>query len=102
MKKQISLGLIGIGYWGLNYVRIFSELPNTTLKFVFDLDQKRLKLVKKTSPTIKLTPDYKEILNDREVDAVVVATPATTHYQIIKDCLEKNKNVLAEKPLTLK
>ncbi len=101
MKKQINLGLIGIGYWGLNYVRIFNETPKAKLKFACDLNSSRLKLVKKSYPDIILTSDYREIISNSEVDAVVVATPATSHHQIVKESLENNKHVLVEKPLTV-
>lgn len=102
MKKQVNLGLIGIGYWGLNYVRIFSEIPKAKLKYACDLSSSRLKLVKKNYPDILLTANYQDILNNPEIDAVIIATPATTHSKIVKESLGKNKSVLVEKPLTVK
>ncbi len=101
MKKQINLGLIGIGYWGLNYVRIFKEIPSANLLYACDLNRSRLKLVKKNHPEVKITTNYQEILKKEEIDAVIIATPASSHYQIVKESLKKNKSVLVEKPMTL-
>ena len=98
---MIKLGIIGCGHWGPNYIRDFNKLANATVSKCCDINQESLNRIKTLYSSIELTKDYKDILGDSEINAVVVATPATTHYKIIKDCLEYEKDVLAEKPLTL-
>jgi len=96
--KKIIFGIIGIGYWGQNYIRILKELGNTELKWCADLDDNNLKKIKLHYPDIKTTKNYKDILKDDSVKAVVIVTPANTHHKVIKDCLDSDKNVLVEKP----
>ena len=98
---MIRLGVIGCGQWGLNYVRVFSELPSSRVTYCNDLNGDRLNHVKRAYKSIKITTDYWELLDGNRVDGVVVATPASTHYKIVKDCLSSGKDVLVEKPLTL-
>lgn len=90
MQKAINLGIIGIGYWGSLLVKKFSSLPRVNLPVVSDL--------KKTYPGIKTVRNYKKILENTNVDAVVVATPVLTHYEITKDALLAGKHVFVEKP----
>ncbi len=100
MEKRIGMAIIGCGYWGPNYVRIFNELDDSNLLYIADIDRGKLtKLIKNSS--VKATKDYKEILKDPGVDAVVVSTPSSTHYEIAKNCLLGGKHVLVEKPMTL-
>lgn len=98
---MVRLGVIGCGHWGPNHVRNFSSLPDSQVTWVADLSDERLKCIKDSYPHVSTTKDYKDILKDPKVDAVVVSTPTATHYQIVKDCLGAEKNVLCEKPLTL-
>ena len=97
---QIGIGIIGCGYWGKNYVRIFQELPQTKVVQVSDLQEESLGVVQKYYPSVKITRDYRDILKDSEIDAVVVATPANSHYEITKESLLAGKHVLVEKPLS--
>ena len=94
-----TIGLVGAGYWGKNLVRVFSELG--VLKTICDLDKKVLGERKKEHPNLKTTTDFSEILKDKEIKGVVIATPAATHYQLAKKALEGGKDVLVEKPLVL-
>ncbi len=98
---MIKIGLIGCGHWGPNYIRCFNKLVNSKVVTCCDIKNKNLKRIKELYPKIDLTKDYQEILDNKNIDAVIVATPATTHYKITKDCLKSGKDVLAEKPLTL-
>lgn len=98
---MINIGIIGVGYWGPNYVRIFNELQESNIYVCCDIDSKRLELVRMINSTIKITNNYTELLTDPQVDAVVVSTPASLHYRITKECLEAGKDVLVEKPMTL-
>jgi len=97
MKK---IGVIGCGHWGPNHIRTFSHLDNCKVLMAADLNSQRLKAVKKLFPHIETTNDYKDILQNSGIDAVIVATPTSTHYKIVKECLSHDKDVLCEKPLT--
>jgi predicted dehydrogenase len=98
---KITLGIIGCGHWGPNYVRNFSSMPASDICWVSDLNSERLEHIKQLYPAVKITKDYKKILNDRSIDAVVVATPTVTHYNIARECLEFGKHILVEKPLAV-
>lgn len=97
---MINCSLIGCGYWGPNYIRAINELPDIKLKWACDLDKNKLNKISSAYPLIKFTADYKEILNDEGVKAVIIATPITTHYKLAKDCLNSGKHVLIEKEIT--
>jgi predicted dehydrogenase len=96
----MNIGAIGCGEWGPNHIRTFSNLPDTDVGVCCDIDPERLKTIRELHSNIKTTQDYKELLADKTVDAVVVSTPVNTHYAIVKDCLLSGKHVLCEKPLT--
>ena len=100
MTKQISLGVIGVGYWGSLLVKKFSSLPNTSVLMVADLNSKRLQEIKKSFPKIKTSTKYQDVLRDISIDGVVIATPVLTHYKIAKDALLAEKHIFVEKPLT--
>jgi len=97
---MIRVGIVGCGYWGINYVRIFSELAQATVVRVCDLNEERLRLVHHKYSYVFPTKSLEELLSDPHIDAVVVSTPAVTHYEVVKACLLKNKHVLVEKPLS--
>lgn len=97
--KQLSIGVIGCGYWGPKIIRNFHELPETTVAMVADLDEVKLKRIGLTFPSVHTTTDMRELLNS-DVDAVVVATPVSTHFEIAREALLHDKHVLVEKPLT--
>ena len=98
--EPTGVAIIGCGYWGRNYVRIFSELPDATPVVLCDRDPDRLEEMAKRYPDVKLTMYLEDALALPEVDAAVVATAADTHYEIAGACLVAGKHVLVEKPLT--
>lgn len=98
-KKNINIGIIGCGHWGPNYIRNFDNIGGCKVKFACDLSKQHLDKIKVRFPHIDTTRDYKKILNSDKIDAVVISTPATTHYELIKKALLKKKHVLVEKPL---
>ena len=95
-----TLGLIGFGYWGPNYARILSRLQEVRLKWICDMNEDLLKIAQTDFPKINVSTNYLEVLKDKTVDAVVIATPVTTHAALVKSALEYGKHVLVEKPLT--
>lgn len=98
--NAVRVGVIGYGYWGPNLVRNFAELPDVELVAVADLDLNRLAKVKRRYPETLITQNYRDLF-DFGLDAVVIATPPTTHYAIARDCLQHDLHVLVEKPLTV-
>lgn len=97
---MISIGLIGCGYWGPNLLRNFYALANCRVLCVADLSPASREYVQKYYPCVTTVADYKEILNSN-VTAVVVATPAQTHYSLAKEAIAAGKHVLIEKPLAM-
>lgn len=98
---MVTFGVIGCGHWGPNHIRNFNSLQNASVKSCADLDENRLKQMQSIYPHIITTTDYMDILNDEEINAVVVATPTSTHHKIVKNALENGKDILCEKPLTI-
>jgi predicted dehydrogenase len=95
---NLNLGLIGLGYWGPNYVRTLGGISGCTITWCSDLDESNFGFL--SNMNIKTTNDYKEMLDDQTLDAVIVSTPTSTHYDIVRDVLESGKHVLVEKPIT--
>jgi predicted dehydrogenase len=93
------LAIVGCGYWGQNLIRNFSELKEVEVKAVCDFDLAALARVKRRYPGVELKPGYQEVLSDPRIDAVVVATPVSTHYSFARRALQAGKHVLVEKPL---
>ncbi|HNX82026.1 MAG TPA: Gfo/Idh/MocA family oxidoreductase [Candidatus Omnitrophota bacterium] len=98
-KTKIKVGVIGIGYWGINLVRVFSQL--NALTSICDDNADKLKAVAQTYPGVKRYTSYQEMLLDPEINAVVIATPAITHFEIAKKAFHAQKDVYVEKPLSL-
>jgi predicted dehydrogenase len=96
----MNIGVIGYGYWGPNLVRNFSEVPDAQVVAVSDLDEQRLRLVKARYPAIAITTDHEALLSNRDIDAIVIATPVASHYAIALQALSLKKHVFIEKPLT--
>lgn len=98
---MIGIGVVGYGYWGPNLVRNFVEITSSRVVSVCDLDPKRLALVHARYPGIETTADYRALLKHPEIDAIVIATPVSTHYELAMQALAAGKHVLVEKPLTM-
>jgi predicted dehydrogenase len=96
----IGVGVVGYGYWGPNLVRNFNEVPDARVVKVCDLRPDRLALVGQRYPTVTTTTDYRDVLDDPAVDAVVVATPVSSHAAFALQALRAGKHVLVEKPMT--
>ncbi len=100
MSQPTRIGIIGCGYWGMNHVRVFNELPDSEVVCACDTRADRLQLVRRRFPQIETCALIDEFVCKSYVDAVVIATPANTHYALVKQCLEHGKPVLVEKPVT--
>lgn len=99
--NKISLAIVGAGRWGFNHVRTANQLLDAKNITVFDsFPQVELK-IKELNSEINFTSDFESVLNNKAINAVVIATPAETHFEIAKKCMKAGKNVLVEKPITL-
>jgi predicted dehydrogenase len=98
--SSLNIGVIGYGYWGPNIVRNFFGAADCTVRKVADARPERLKMLYKIFPSIGGVSDADDIIKDREIDAVVIATPVFTHFALAKKALENGKHVLIEKPMT--
>ncbi|MDM9385308.1 Gfo/Idh/MocA family oxidoreductase [Chlorogloeopsis sp. ULAP01] len=104
MTNQIKIAVVGIGRWGVHLLRNFLEHPQVKVVAVVDPNPERLVTVKrqyKLDDTVLLTTEWQVIKQVTGLEAVVIATPASTHYSLITDALNWGYHVLAEKPLTL-
>ena len=101
-QNSIVLAQLGCGYWGPNLLRNFSALPDCTVKYVVDSSAERRAFVESSFPRSRAVPSVEEVLGDGSVDAVVIATPAASHYSLAKQVLEAGKHVFVEKPLATK
>lgn len=99
-KSTLGIGIIGYGYWGPNLVRNIAEIPDARIVSVSDLQESRLKLVQQRYPGIKTTNNCDELINDPTVDAVAIATPVSSHFELGMKALKAGKHVLVEKPMT--
>ncbi len=98
---MIRIAVVGAGGWGKNLVRNYFQIAEADLRYVCDLDEKRLEAAESQFPGIRTTSDFDALLLDTELDAVVIATSAPTHYSLAKRALLANKDVYVEKPFVL-
>lgn len=99
MKNPIRMGVIGAGYWGPNLARNIADLWQTELSYICDIDEQQLEKISSRYPSAKCTTKLEDLL-DSGIEAVSIATPISTHYQIAKKFLNAGKHVLIEKPMT--
>jgi predicted dehydrogenase len=98
-SSQIGIGVVGYGYWGPNLVRNFASIPSARVVGVSDLDPAKLAAVSRSYPGVMATESYEDLLKDSRIDAVAIATPVHTHYELARLALIAGKHVLVEKPL---
>jgi predicted dehydrogenase len=98
---MVKVGVVGVGYWGPNFVRILDELPDFQVAAVCDTDSKKFDRLVGQYPHISFVDSLDKLLDSSDLDAVVVATGSDSHYQVAKQCLLAGKHILVEKPLAL-
>jgi predicted dehydrogenase len=102
LPPPITVAQAGIGYWGPNILRNLAANPRCRVKTAVDFSEDRRNFVTKLYPGIAASGDPEAILSDPEIDAVVIATPASTHFDLAMRCLAAGKHVLVEKPFATK
>jgi predicted dehydrogenase len=98
---MVGIAVVGAGAWGKNHIRVFSEMPDTRLKYICDTDSKKLSSLQKFYPQVRMVEDLDPIIRDPEIQGVVIASSAISHHPLAKEVLMANKDVLVEKPLAL-
>jgi predicted dehydrogenase len=96
---MINIGIVGYGYWGPNLVRNFAETNGLNVAAVADLDTKKLEVVARRYPAVRTTTRFQDLLDDPTIDAIAVATPVNTHYQLGLAALKAGKHLWLEKPM---
>ena len=96
---MINVAVAGLGYWGPNLVRNFNACADTTVVRLCDTDPVRLGAIRRQYPNATCATSFAEVVDDPTVDAVAIATPVSTHYELARSVLEAGKHVLVEKPL---
>ncbi|MCK4350588.1 MAG: Gfo/Idh/MocA family oxidoreductase, partial [Candidatus Krumholzibacteria bacterium] len=93
---MLKVGVVGCGYWGPNLIRNFFNLSGTEVKSCADISENRLKHMKNLYPSMETTTDYKDIVEDPDIDAIIVATPVSSHFEIALAALDAGKHVFVE------
>lgn len=96
-KNKIKVGVIGCGCWGKNLIRVFSQLG--ALDTVCDVEVTKLRALNEEYPKVNVTRAYADILSNKLITAVVIATPTETHFRLAKESLLADKDIFVEKPL---
>lgn len=98
---MITVGQVGLGQWGPNVLRNFMALPGVRVKMCCDLDEAALRRVASQYPGLETTTDYRRLLDDPEIQAILVTTPSPSHHELAKAALLSGRHVFVEKPLAL-
>jgi len=96
---MIKVGVIGHGYWGPNLVRNFMAAPGSSVIAVCDKREERLTQLRKLYPTLAVYTEASDLINDPGIDAIVIATPVASHFDLALSAMKAGKHVLVEKPL---
>jgi predicted dehydrogenase len=99
VSSPIRIAVVGLGYWGPNLVRVLHELGEAEVVTVCDLDPKALAKICSRYPAVSATADLGEVLADPSIEALAIATPVSTHYDLARAALDSGKHVFVEKPL---
>ena len=98
-QRNMKVAVLGCGRWGPNHIRVFSSLAGCEVSAVADTDPAQLKRMAEMFRDVNCVADYRQILADPQIDAVVIVTPTSTHHQIVREAILAGKHVFCEKPL---
>ena len=96
---RVGIGIVGLGHWGPNHVRVFHQSSHAEVKACCDPDARRRAYISKAYPGARVFEKAEELFSRKDVEAVVIATPAGTHFALAKAALSAGKHVLLEKPM---
>lgn len=99
-NSKLNMAVVGYGYWGTNLVRNFEELPCVNLHTVVEPDPARCERVQQRYRGVRTVSALEDILDDSSIDAVAIATPVETHFDLAMAALDAGKHVWVEKPMT--
>jgi predicted dehydrogenase len=97
---MIKVGIVGYGYWGPNLVRNFAETAGATVAAIADVDTAKLAVVHRRHPAVKATTEFQDLIADPSIDAIAIATPVDTHFDLGMAVLGAGKHLWLEKPMT--
>ena len=98
-RDTLNVGLVGLGYWGPNLLRVLAEMPAVRVKWICDLDEQLLRGFEHRYPATARTTNVDLLFEDPEVDAIFIATPVFTHFDLASRSLDAGKHTFVEKPL---
>lgn len=100
-KESINVAVVGIGGWGKNLARNYSQIPEANLRYLCDLDESKLKAMQSQFQAERITTRFDDLIEDAQLQAIVIATNGPTHYDLCKRALSAGKDVYVEKPFVL-
>lgn len=100
-NEKVNIGIVGVGSWGKNLARNYSQIPSANLRYLCDLDQSKLSKLAPLYQPETTTQNYQQLLDDAELHAIVIATEAPSHYTLCKQALMAGKDVYVEKPFVM-
>ena len=99
VERSVGVAVVGLGYWGPNLVRNFHDVELADVRLICDQRSEQLEAIGRRYPAVRRTTSFDEVLADDTVDAVAIATPVGTHFDLASRALEAGKHVFVEKPL---
>jgi predicted dehydrogenase len=98
-RSRVRVAVVGLGYWGPNLVRVLHEVPGARVVAVCDSRPEALQRIAPKYLAVRIATSYEQVLADESVDAVAIATPVSTHFELAAAALRAGKHVFVEKPL---
>ncbi len=98
---MIQIAIVGVGGWGKNLARNYFHNPNCLLKYICDLDEAKLRKMQSQMPGTAMTTRFDDLIEDEDLQGIVIATTAPSHYKLCRAALLAGKDVYVEKPFVL-
>jgi predicted dehydrogenase len=99
MSSKVGIGIIGYGYWGPNYARVFNDLGDSAVTAICEVQAERRQRASSRFPSVHVCAGVEELLKRPDVDAVIISTPASTHFELARLALASGRHVIIEKPI---